>query len=173
MSQAHLEREWTLACREGTRKSKKEAEAWQIGCWSGEKVRWSPKGKPKRGRLDVEAGRGRDEVQKGSWSVADWMLKRGEGMMKSKKAGEEKYNGNSIFYPTWTDCLECREQDMWCNRFTTHRFRPWTGNRVRKEDTCRRNTDRWNPVFATYKSESYSTSCIWDYRNTSARRDKT
>ena len=50
------------------------------------------------------------------------MLKRGEGMMKSKKAGEEKYNGNSIFYPTWTDCLECREQDMWCNRFTTHRF---------------------------------------------------
>ena len=55
MSQAHLEREWTLACRR------------------------------------------HKEVQKGSRSVADWMLKRGEGMMKSKKAGEEKYNGNSIF----------------------------------------------------------------------------
>jgi len=38
MSQAHREREWTLVCREGTRKSKREAEEWQIGRWSGEKA---------------------------------------------------------------------------------------------------------------------------------------
>ncbi len=48
-----------------------------------------PKGKPKRGGLDVEAGRRYDEVQKGSRRVADWTLKRGEGMMKSKREAEE------------------------------------------------------------------------------------
>ena len=54
--------------------------------------------KLKRGGLDVEAEEGTEEVQKGSQRVADWTLKRGEGVMKSKKAGEEKYNGNSVFY---------------------------------------------------------------------------
>ena len=79
---------WTLKRREDTMKSKKEVKAGWIGRWSGGKTRWSPKRKSKQVRLDVEAGGGHDEVQKGSQSWLDWTLKQREGTMKSKKEVE-------------------------------------------------------------------------------------
>ena len=48
----------------------------------------SPKEKPKRGELDVEAVGRRVEVQKGSRAAADWTLKRWEGVLKSKRGAE-------------------------------------------------------------------------------------
>lgn len=74
-----------LKCREGTKRSKREVEAWWIGRWSSGKARGSPKRKPRRGGLDVEVSRRNEEVQKGGRSVADWMLKWWKGTRKSKK----------------------------------------------------------------------------------------
>ena len=47
--------------------------------------RGSPKGKKRRGGLDVEAEECTEKVQKERSGVVDWTLKQREGTMKSKK----------------------------------------------------------------------------------------
>ena len=64
--------DWTLKRREGTKKSKREEKVWQIGHRSGEKARRSPKGKMLRDRLDIEAERRQEKVQKGRCCVENW-----------------------------------------------------------------------------------------------------
>ena len=61
------------------------------------------------GGLDVKAERRHEEVQKGRASMADWTLKRREGMLKSKRdektlnctpcQGHDGYNYLPNFYP--------------------------------------------------------------------------
>ena len=47
--------------------------------------RGSPKGKKRRGGLDVEAEEYTEEVQKEQERAVDWTLKRRKGMLKSKR----------------------------------------------------------------------------------------
>lgn len=53
----------------------------------------SPKGKKRRGGLDVEVVEYKEEVQKGRKRVVDWTLKQWNAQMKSKRSEAERWIG--------------------------------------------------------------------------------
>ena len=85
--------DWTLKQRNARRKSKRNRKEWRIGRWSRGIHGGSPKGKKRRGGLDVKAEECTEEVQKEQERAVDWTLKRRKGAQKSKR---RKYvHGNS------------------------------------------------------------------------------